>query len=285
MRGGIARAAHADRPHPRRGRPGPVPRRRRLAVQLHRAPLGRRPAGASGRRRPSPRRSPALGLATRCVGELDGVGGPDFLDHLGLPSLPSGTVRRVPGGRGPGRRGLRRHRRRAVDASRQARRSADFVLAFFHQPIELGAAGGGARRPGRRPDRRHPRRERAGGEESRLARGRVPVVQVQSKGRSLLRLDLFAKGEEGAPLRSCGPGSRWTASCTRSTSGCRSCKRQAADLRLQRPGAGDAAAEGDRAHARAAHGWRTRRPRCPATRTPSASSSCPSRSRCPRTRR
>ncbi len=141
----------------------------------------------------------AMGLATHVVGELDEVRGRPFLDSLGLGDQAQGSLRLLELGSA----------RVAVVASvagedlkaraEEARRGgAAFVIGVLHQPLEAAQRLGAS--PALGVDllvAAHSQGE-WGGEESRLVRAGVPVVQVQSKGRSLLRLDLSFAGKTGA---------------------------------------------------------------------------------------
>ncbi|HET9449882.1 MAG TPA: multiheme c-type cytochrome [Aggregicoccus sp.] len=139
-----------------------------------------------------------MGLGARGAGELDDARGPAFRRGLGLPELPPGGLELLEAG---GRQvGVLRVDSAAslVRASRRAReRGADFVVALFHGPLE--AAAKAAAEPGQRADlvlATHTDDELKG-EENRRASARVPVVQLQSKGRSLLRVDLAYGPQEG----------------------------------------------------------------------------------------
>jgi hypothetical protein len=132
-----------------------------------------------------------MGLAVRAVGELDDARGADFRRSLGLPELARGGVKVLPAGArkvgvvsASDAAGLR-------EASTQARaQGAHFVVALFHGTLEEAqqAVAG----PELAVDlvlATHTATEFSG-EESRLVRAAVPVVGLQSKGRSLLRVDL-----------------------------------------------------------------------------------------------
>jgi hypothetical protein len=132
-----------------------------------------------------------MGLAVRATGELDDVRGVAFRQGLELPELPAGQVRLLPAGARKvgvvavsGAEGLR-------EGSARARaEGADFVVALFHGTLE--AAQAAASGEGLEADlvlATHTATEFSG-EENKLVRAAVPVVALQSKGRSLLRVDL-----------------------------------------------------------------------------------------------
>ncbi|MDX2009271.1 MAG: cytochrome c family protein [Myxococcaceae bacterium] len=138
----------------------------------------------------------AMGLAAKANGPLDDVRGAAFRQGLRLPEFASNAVWKVP---------LDASRTLAVVSSgsvdelvtraRQARASgASFVLALFEGPMASALPLG--QRDDLEADLLVATRgkDELAGETNTLAPFRVPVVQVQSKGRSLLRVDLFLKG-------------------------------------------------------------------------------------------
>lgn len=139
-----------------------------------------------------------MGLAVRAPGELDDVRGAEFRQGLGLPELAAGQVRLLPAG--PRKLGVVSARDAAQlrEASARARsEGADFVVALFHDTLE--AAQTAAAQEGLAADlvlATHTASEFSG-EENKLVRAAVPVAALQSKGRSLLRVDLSYGPEEG----------------------------------------------------------------------------------------
>jgi len=138
------------------------------------------------------------GLATRAVGELDDARGPAFRKSLKLLEQPSGSFRLFD------QLGLKvaivaaRSERELVSASSRARQNgAQIVLALYDQTIEE------AQKISANPDLEATvlfatrLLNELDGEENRLVRGRVPVARIQSKGRSLARLDI-SHGQPGA---------------------------------------------------------------------------------------
>ncbi len=132
-----------------------------------------------------------MGLTTRAVGTLDDARGAPFRQALALPELPAEQLQLLPLGtskwavvNSASLDGLPPR----VAAARGA--GAKFVLALVQQPLEAltAAAGDGiagvdllvATRP----------KGELGGEQSRLLRSKTPLAQLQSKGRSLLTLEL-----------------------------------------------------------------------------------------------
>jgi predicted CXXCH cytochrome family protein len=138
----------------------------------------------------------AMGLTLKGSGPLDDARGAPFREGLGLPALPSNEVVMVP---------LDEARRlavvsspsaeRLVELARSARASgAAFVLALLEGPMASALPLG--QREDFDADLLVATRgkDELAGETNTLAASRVPVVQVQSKGRSLVRVDLFLKG-------------------------------------------------------------------------------------------
>ncbi|XXF76549.1 multiheme c-type cytochrome [Myxococcaceae bacterium GXIMD 01537] len=132
-----------------------------------------------------------MGLAVRATGELDDVRGAAFRQGLGLPELAPGQARVLPAG--PRRVGIAAgaNAQQLAEASARARaEGADFVVGLFHGTLE--DAQSAASRPGLGADlvlATHTANEFSG-EKNALVRAAVPVAALQSKGRSLLRVDL-----------------------------------------------------------------------------------------------
>jgi hypothetical protein len=142
-----------------------------------------------------------MGIAASGVGKKDLAQGEDFLEGLQLPSVRDGAARMVELG----------HRKIAVvagetkeslsKAAAQARPKADFVLGILHQPLGSAQTLFGDEAPVDFLIAARPEGE-LDAEESRLARGKLPMAQVQSKGRSLLRLDIaFHPADARGPFR------------------------------------------------------------------------------------
>jgi hypothetical protein len=148
-----------------------------------------------------------MGLAVRAMGELDDARGVTFRQSLGLPELPGGGVKLLPAG--PRQVGVvsAKDAQQLAQASAQARsQGADFVVALFHGTVE--AAQGAVAQPGLEADlvlATHTATEFSG-EENTLVRAAVPLVGLQSKGRSLLRVDLSYGPQKGrfTPVKSQG---------------------------------------------------------------------------------
>ncbi|MFP2897297.1 multiheme c-type cytochrome [Corallococcus sp. 4LFB] len=132
-----------------------------------------------------------MGLAARATGELDDTRGAAFRQGLGLPEVPSGGVKVLDAGARKVGVVAAASGEALVKASQQAReQGADFVVGLLDQPLE--AAQAAAALPGLAANlvvATHSAGEFSA-EENRLVRSGVPVVAVQSKGRSLLRVDL-----------------------------------------------------------------------------------------------
>jgi hypothetical protein len=152
-----------------------------------------------------------MGLSVRATGELDDARGVAFRQSLGLPELPPGGVKLLPAG--PRQVGVvsAKDAQQLFQSSAQARsQGADFVVALFHGTVE--AAQGAAAQPGLEADlilATHTETEFSG-EENKLVRAAVPVVGLQSKGRSLLRVDLSYAPQKGrfTPMKTQGDAER-----------------------------------------------------------------------------
>jgi Cytochrome c554 and c-prime len=130
-------------------------------------------------------------VQTRAVGELDNARGVQFRESLGLPDQEDGTDRVFAAKGFQIAVVVARTEGELLNAARQARKKVDFVLALVHQSLErvqelatqpelevdLLVAGHGE--------------GVFASEENRLIRSRVPIVRLQSKGRSLARIDLY----------------------------------------------------------------------------------------------
>ncbi len=134
-------------------------------------------------------------LDARTSGEKDDARGAAFRQSLGLPELASGEVklldangRKIAVAAGADAEAL-------TAAAQKARaKGAAFVIGLLHQSLQ--AAQAAVQPSGLGVDvvvASHTDSETAG-EENRVLLGQVPVIQVQSKGRSLLRLDLTFEG-------------------------------------------------------------------------------------------
>ncbi len=198
MRGGIARAA-AQVQDARKGplpvlyvdggnslfgelklKPGQVPQEERKAKAL-----------AEAMRR--------MGLSVRATGPLDDTQGADFRQGLGLPELPPGDVKLLPAGARKVGIVAASTAAQLVEASAQARaQGADFVVGLLD--VTLDVAQKAVEQPGLKVDVVVATRTATefSGEQNRLVRSQVPVVSLQSKGRSLLRVDLAYGAKPGA---------------------------------------------------------------------------------------
>ena len=142
-------------------------------------------------------------LATRAVGALDEARGPRFRKSLQLPDQEYGSVRLFE------QAGLKvaivaaKNERELLAASKRARREgANFVSALYYQPLEP------AQRAASNPDLEvnvlfaTRAADEMDGEDNRLVRTRVPVAGIQSKGRSLARVDIhFTRAGEPFALQ------------------------------------------------------------------------------------
>ena len=140
-----------------------------------------------------------MGLAVRATGPLDETRGTQFRQGLGLPELPPGTVRLLSAGARKVGVVAADTPEQLVEASARARtEGADFVLALLDATLE--AAQAAADRPGLAADAVVATRTASefSGEQNKLVRTAVPVVALQSKGRSLLRVDLGYAPQPGS---------------------------------------------------------------------------------------
>ncbi len=132
-----------------------------------------------------------MGLSVRAVGELDDARGADFRRSLGLPELASGGVKVLPAGARKVGVVSAAHPAGLREASARARaQGAHFVVALFHGTLE--DAQQAVEGPELAADlvlATHTATEFSG-EKNERVRAAVPVVALQSKGRTLLRVDL-----------------------------------------------------------------------------------------------
>jgi hypothetical protein len=158
-----------------------------------------------------------MGLSVRAVGELDDARGGDFRRGLGLPELEPGGVKVLPAGArkvgvvsASNEAGLKQ-------ASTRARaEGAHFVVALFHGTVEQAQAVATPESGVELVLATHTASE-FDGEENRPVRAAVPVVGLQSKGRSLLRVDLAYGSKPGrfTPLKTAEDSEREAASIDR----------------------------------------------------------------------
>lgn len=137
----------------------------------------------------------AMGIFARGSGDRDLVQGEQFRDQLGLPNVPSGgeKVETVGGHKLALVAGENKEQVKAATEKARAA-GAEFVVAAVHAPLEQVQAMAEDASLG--PDllvAAHA--EELQGEDNRLLRAAIPLAQVQSKGRSLLRADLTFGGE------------------------------------------------------------------------------------------
>lgn len=159
-----------------------------------------------------------MGLAVRAVGELDEARGADFRRGLGLPELEPGGVKVLPAGArkvgvvsASDVAGLRQ-------ASARARAGgAAFVVALFHGTVEQAQQALATPEPGVDLVLATHTASEFDGEENKMVRASVPVVGLQSKGRSLLRVDLAYGSKPGrfTPLKTAEDSEREAASIER----------------------------------------------------------------------
>jgi hypothetical protein len=159
-----------------------------------------------------------MGLSVRALGELDDARGAAFRAGLGLPELAPGGVKVLPAGArkvgvvsATDAAGLKQASARARE------QGAAFVVGLFHGT--LAQAQQAAATPELAADlvlATHTATEFSG-EQNSLVREAVPVVALQSKGRSLLRVDLAYGSKPGrfTPLKTAEEGEKEAASIDR----------------------------------------------------------------------
>ncbi|MFY0580249.1 hypothetical protein ACN28S_43750 [Cystobacter fuscus] len=132
-----------------------------------------------------------MGLAVRAVSELDNVRGAAFRQGLGLPELPTGGVKVLAAGArkvgvvsASDAAGLQRG-----DAQARAQGAA-FVVGLFQGTLPEAQNAVASAGPGVDLVVATHTASEFDGEQNTLTRSAVPVVGLQSKGRSLLRVDL-----------------------------------------------------------------------------------------------
>ena len=141
----------------------------------------------------------AMGIGAQFAGPLDDALGADFRRSLGLPELLPGQTRLLDaGGWKVGLVTGTTAAQLTEGAARARGQGARFVLGL------LGGAPGGAN-AAQGVDlvvaAQAPETIGAEWEDGRLLRGSAPVAQVQSRGRSVLRVDVSPAGPEGAALQ------------------------------------------------------------------------------------
>ncbi|MBU8899298.1 cytochrome C [Corallococcus sp. M34] len=145
-----------------------------------------------------------MGLSVRAVGELDDARGAAFRQSLHLPELPAGQVKLLDAGaRKVGVVSATSGEQLVALSTRARGEGADFVVGLLHTTVEVAQAA--AELPGLAANvvvATHTASEFSG-EENKRVRAAVPVVALQSKGRSLLRIDLTYSPTRGpfSPLR------------------------------------------------------------------------------------
>ncbi len=133
----------------------------------------------------------SMGLAVRATGTLDDTRGVAFRQSLGLPELAPGGVKVLPAGARKVGVVAATSAAQLAEASAQARaQGADFVVGLLEASLDVAQKA--AEQPGLKADVVVATRTATefSGEQNRLVRAAVPVVGLQSKGRSLLRVDL-----------------------------------------------------------------------------------------------
>lgn len=196
MRGGIARAAH-QLEHARKEHRTPV-----LYLDTGDSLFGepRIPEAAVPQQERKARAMAealkAMGLSMRAVGPLDDARGEAFRKSLGLPELPPGGGAVLPAGKGKvalveGASGPQLEAR-----ARKAREDgAAFVIGVWRTSFEAALQATATSGHGLDLALAVKAKDELSGEQNKVARGAVPLVQLQTKGRSMLKVDLYFHGE------------------------------------------------------------------------------------------
>jgi hypothetical protein len=159
-----------------------------------------------------------MGLAVRAVSELDDTRGEGFRQGLGLPELAAGGVKVLAAGArqvgvvsASDAAGLQRG-----DAQARAQ-GASFVVGLFQGTLPEAQRAVAASAPGVDLVLATHTASEFDGEQNTLTRDAVPVIGLQSKGRSLLRVDLAYGAKPGrfTPQRSAEEGEKEAASIDR----------------------------------------------------------------------
>jgi hypothetical protein len=159
-----------------------------------------------------------MGLAVRAVGELDDTRGADFRRGLGLPELEPGGVKVLPAGKREVGVVSASDAAALKQASARARsQGADFVVGLFHGTLEEAQQAASTPELGVDLVLATHTASEFDGEQNKLTRDAVPVVGLQSKGRSLLRVDLAYGAQPGpfTPQKTAEDTERETASIDR----------------------------------------------------------------------
>jgi len=130
-------------------------------------------------------------LATRAMGQLDNARGAAFRKSLQLAEQEHGTVRLFEQSGMKLAIAAAASEEELIATARRARHSgAQFVLGLFYQTLERAQQA--AANPALEASLLFATRaaDELDGEANRLVRNRVPVARVQSKGRSLARVDI-----------------------------------------------------------------------------------------------
>lgn len=140
----------------------------------------------------------AMGLAVRATGELDDTRGAGFRQGLGLPELEPGGVKVLAAGaRKVGVVGAADAAGLKQAAARARAGGAAFVMGLFHGTVQEAQQAAATPELGVDLVLATHTASEFDGEENRPMPEGVPVVALQSKGRSLLRVDLAYGAKPG----------------------------------------------------------------------------------------
>jgi hypothetical protein len=146
----------------------------------------------------------AMKLDAHAAGPLDLARGPDFVRALSLPQIPADSPRYLElGGHTLALVAGSSADTIATLAQRARTQGAELVIALFHGPL-ADAQAAAAQALGADLLVASHGEDIFAGEESRLIRSATPLVDIQSKGRSILRLDVSFGGQGAFVLATSG---------------------------------------------------------------------------------
>lgn len=137
----------------------------------------------------------AMGLSARAVGPLDDARGEAFRKKLGLPELPASGLELLPAGRGTLAVVAGATAEELSARGKAARQEgAGFVLGLWRTSLEAAIAAAPQVAGAVDFALAVKAKDELAGEQNKLVRAAVPLAQVQTKGRSILRVDLAFGG-------------------------------------------------------------------------------------------
>lgn len=132
-----------------------------------------------------------MGLSTRAVGPLDDAQGEEFRKSLGLPELPEAQLKLLDlGGEKLAVINAQKVSEVAPRAAAARAQGAKFVLALLQQPFDVVSKATADGIPGVDFVLATRSKDEFSAETSKLVRSGTPIAQLQSKGRTLLELEV-----------------------------------------------------------------------------------------------